>query len=262
MGRHLSARPFALLTCLLVLVGCASTAPAPTSSPTPEVPADGPVYLEGIRSEYSVPIASLGDVELLGRESVMRDALVAGDQELLVAATAFRVDDVLTLDLVVLNKSGETVDLARSDLHLFDAQGRLIPQMEDVDEGIAWGLRGRGQQASEGQLASNHDVFSPTWGLDAAQLGLETPRAQPTQTKRETAVETSRRNDDELRRVEEARPVTTTAPFQLTSSPRSVRVRPDDGKVFWAYFSGEEPEYPVTAMVLIDKEQYLFRFDH
>ena len=48
------------------------------------------------------------------------------------------------------------------------------PGVRDRDAG-----GGRGQREADRQLASSGDVFSPTWGMDAAQLGLETPRNEP-----------------------------------------------------------------------------------
>ena len=44
-------------------------------------------------------------------------------------------------------------------------------------------------------------------------------------------------------------------------SPTRVRVRPDDGKAFWAYFELADAPFPLTALVLIDGEQHLFRFE-
>jgi hypothetical protein len=44
-------------------------------------------------------------------------------------------------------------------------------------------------------------------------------------------------------------------------SPTRVRVRPDDGKAFWTYFEPAGARFPLTALVLIDGEQHLFRFE-
>lgn len=258
MGRTLRASGALVL---LVLAAC-SGSPSVRVDPAGQDAFGQPQYFEGVETEYSVPLAKLGDVDLLGGESVMRNALVAGDEELLVAATAFTLDGVMTLDLVLLNKSDASFDLSRADLHVFDATGRLVRPIEDHDDGIAWGLRGRGHRAAsdEGAFAATDEVFGPTWDIDARQLGLVTPDAQP-RTKRSVEDEAARREDANiLRRVEDARPIPTEE-WRFETSPTSVRVRPDDGKVFWAYFDGEEPEFPLTAMVLIDQEQYLFRFE-
>jgi len=181
---------------------------------------------------------------------------------MLLAATAFCLDGVMTLDLVVLNRSDATFDLARGDLHVFDASGRLVPQVEEYDRGIEFGLRGRGARASDVDMATaaGEEVFGPVWGMDAYELGLATPR-EPSPSKQNPRHERTRRDDAKvLDRIEDARPIPTEQ-WRFDSSPRSVRVRPDDGKVFWAYFEGEAPKFPLTAMVLIDEQQYLFRFD-
>ena len=235
MGRSRLASPILVLFGIL-LGGCASAPPATTLSSSDT----RPDYLRGVRSEYSVPIASLGDVDLLGGDSVMRDALVAGDADVVLAATAFEAEGVLTLDLVVLNRTERSLDLARSDLHLFDAEGRLIPQVDDVDAGMAWGLRGRGMEEADGRSVAPTEVFGPGWDADAMALGAELPRAE-VRTKYEPASQASRREEnDALRRVEDAIPVHATDEWRPQVSPRSVRVRPDDGKVFWAYFDGAE----------------------
>lgn len=252
-----------LFTCLLattVFAGCAKD-PAVRSDPSA---AGGPDYLVGIRSEYSVPLASLGDVELLGRESVMREALVAGGDDLVVAGTAFRADDVLTLDVIVLNRTPKSFEIARGDLHVFDADGRLLPRLDDVPEGVAWGLRGRGARAGESRAVTGESAFDATWAMDAARLASiseATPRVEVDRRKEPVVPKASARDDtDELPRFGTTDPIAVDTP-RLEGSPRRVRVRPDDGKAFWAYFEDAGAPRPLTAMVLIDGEQYLFRFD-
>ena len=248
---------FALPFFLVVFAGC-STNSAPRTDPSAT---SGPDYLTGIRSEYSVPIASLGDADLLGDESVMREALVAGDDALLVAATAFRSEGVLTLDVIVLNDSERTFELTRGDLHLFDADGRLLRQVGDVDAGAAWGLRGRGLRASE--TAGPGSLFDVTWTMDATRLSSLTPREPrlESDTKKTRADGRSARRDDadDVPRFDSSDAIAG-GDARLTGSPTRVRVRPDDGKAFWAYFEDTAPAQPITAMVLIDGEQYLFRF--
>ncbi len=241
---------------LIVLAGCAK-APSPNTDPGP----GDAVYLRGVETEYSVPIASLGDLDLLGPESVMRQALVAGDRDVLVAATTFAVDGVLTLDVIVLNRSDTGIDLARSDLHLVDAQGRWLTPRPDFDGGAGHGLRGRGARAAASPSSPVPGLFDTTRGIEPDGLAhREHPPLVASKRERRTP-EDARRDRDDPERYATVDPGATVEDSAVMPSPTRVRVRPDDGKAFWGYFEPGDAQFPLTALVLIDGEQHLFRFE-
>lgn len=245
-----------LVAPLLVTFLACSPAPAP---PTTVAPATSAEYLRGVETEWSVPIDRLGDLDLLGPDSVMREALVAGDRELLLAATVFRVDDVYTLDLVVLNKTGSGLRLERGDLHLVDAEGRWLSPLPDHAAGVDHGLRGRGRAGSTTSSAPLvlYDLFDPT--RDARKTG-PSARVQASLTKEVAPrVDERDRREDPLRHG--AVDVELKSDGVLRASPVAVQVHDEDGKVFWGYFRDEAPRLPLTAMVMVDGQQYLFRFD-
>ena len=240
---------------LIALLAC-SPAPAP---PDTAAPGGAPEYLGGIETEWSVPIERLGDLDLLGPDSVMREALVAGDRDLLLAATVFRQDDVYTLDLVVLNKTGSSLRVERRDLHLLDAEGRWLSPLPDHPAGADHGLRGRGRAESTTAAAPLvlYDLFDPT--RDERNAG---PAAR---THASISKDSAPRAGDRDRREDPLRhgaiDVELRSGGVLHTSPVAVQVHDGDGKVFWGYFRDEDPRLPLTAMVLVNGQQYLFRFD-
>jgi len=241
---------------LILVAGC-SNAPSPETDPG----LGDADYLRGIETEYSVPIAELGDLDLLGPESVMRQALVAGDRDVLVAAATFEVDGVLALDVIVLNRSDTEIDLTRSDLHLVDAEGRWLTPKPDFEGGATYGLRGRGARASDGPGPQVHGLFDTTRGIDPDGLAYrEYPLRSGSKLESRKASDT-RRDREDLRRYATVEPGAATSRTEVMPSPTRVRVRPDDGKAFWTYFEPAGARFPLTALVLIDGEQHLFRFE-
>ena len=43
--------------------------------------------------------------------------------------------------------------------------------------------------------------------------------------------------------------------------PATVQLEVDQNTAYWAYWRAKEPEYPMTATVVIDGKRMLFRFD-
>jgi hypothetical protein len=265
MMNDTAGRPLLLASGLAfaLVSGACSGAPAPSSDPDP-VDRSNPIHAHYLRPEstiWSRPIGTVGDVDLLGADSVMRESLVAGDESLVVVATVFRVDEIAALDLIVLNQAGEPVRLAREDLHLVDAGGVWLPSVEGWEEGRGFGLRAR--QGSAAAALDEPETPMPSL-LDDPSTGMAFGD-------RVTAVPKKRDKDSLSRPAAPVPRPRTVDSYQNAPSvtrerasspdPAEILVPGEDGRPFWAYFEAAEAAYPLTAVVMIGDEQLLFRFD-
>ena len=263
MGRlvRTSARP-PLLPALIGLLCAAGCAPAPsavsTGSGARADRADPAVRaLHGIATLATPRLSDLGDVGLLDDDSAMRDALVGGDAEVVVAATMYGSSDMFALDLVVLNRRDQVLELSRADLQVADANGRWLEPVTTWTEGDRHGFSGRrgdrARYAVTYEIDQDRDLsssrlmhnFDADWGSTSSVEKRPVPaRSKPL----------PRHADPVTRSPGEAVEVP-------TGSPLRASIPPADGTVFWGYFRGDEPVFPLTAMVLVNGEQILFHFD-
>lgn len=242
-----SGRIFAVLG--LLLLGCGPAA-TPETDPTTDID-----YLRGVDSAHSVRLTTLGDTKILGPDSAMQEALVAGDEELLVAATVFRHGADFTLDLIVINHSELPVSIDRASLHLVDAEGRWLTPIRDWDGAHRYGLRGN--QNPDGpvmvyELPEQELEFDQSMALEASR---SVPQARP--TKSEPPPDRRRRRNQ----ADDYDDLTTADLDAPLSTPRGVRVRPGASRAFWTYFEGQDIEYPITAVVMLEEHQLLFHYE-
>jgi hypothetical protein len=231
--------------------GSAASASAESSSSDPA----STDYLQGVRTQWSVPLKNLGDASELASDSSMRHALVAGDKTFYVAMSAFQQDDTIALDLVVINHQAEEIQLERSDIHLFDASGRLLSPRDTAPEAAARGYQGK---YFSDQVPSTLFQDFATSNLDRdltlSQLQLGTQRS-------EKGFAGSGRLPRRFVHPHEYSSVQPPA-SSVNQVVRSVRVGPDEGRAFWAYFQGEEPGFPITAWITLPNgEQLRYQFD-
>ena len=246
-----------LLCCTLVVgAGCAPS-PAKVDQGWEVEPVVGADYLRGVPTDWSARLADVGDVTLLGDDSTMREALVGGDREVVVAATLFEAEGTYSLDLIVLNRQGEPLQLTRADLQLVDADGRWFEPVVEWDEGERYGLRGRRVETTESEV-----VYEIDRDIEAEQAMLMQDLTallgdDPEEAKRRAERRRTRRRvtDEDIHRG--AKPELST----VNGSPSRVVVPPRDGRAFWGYFRADDPVFPLTAMVVVGDEQVLFRFD-
>lgn len=263
MGRALRHASNALCSFILVglalLAGCAwapSAVRDDPSDPRGEAPTEVRA-LRGIATPATPRLADLGDIGLLDSDSAMRDALVGGDAEVVVAATMCGSTDMFALDLVVLNRRDEVLELRRADLQVVDANGHWLEPVTAWAEGDRHGFSGRrgerarsvvtyevdqDREANSARLMQNLET---DWGSTSSAAKRPVSTSPPP---RPRVTDTVVRSPGE----------TLEAP---TGAPVRAAIPPADGSVFWGYFRAVEPTFPLTAVVLIDGEQVLFRFD-
>ncbi len=242
----------ALLGIGFAMVGCS---PAPVLRSDADR-AESTHYLTGVDSPWSARLDRLGDAEFLDAESSMRHALVGGDETFYVATSGFRVGDTLALDMIVINHRQEEVTLRRADVHLVDAAGRWLTPMPSSESAAARGLQGRSFVSTTPSTLFQDfggDFLDQDFSLGTTEGGLSGLATKGTSA-------TSRRHNRAY--ASEANSRIETSSAQLRRPVTAVRVGPDQGRAFWAYFEGADPEYPLTAVIMLEGgEELRFRFD-
>ena len=240
------------LCSLVLLIGCAQAPTLTTDNTAPD-------YLRGVDSAYSVRLSELGDTDLLGAESSMQNALVGGDEELFVAASAYRSGDIFGVDLVLVNHSGAPVVFERGDLHLVDAEGRWLEPLSDWAGGARHGLRA-GATASAStpvvEVPDRDSEFDSFHTLNEIDPSATSTATRPRKT---SALDRDRRRPDDDRQRFDSN--SEDVGDGLAGALRAVRVPDGEGRVFWGYFEAVAPAFPITAVVMIDGEQIVYRFD-
>lgn len=244
-----------LATALSGLLALGACATAPRGSSAPAV--GGVDYLHGVDTPYSVHLDRLGDRDLLGQDSVMREAMIAGDDRFFVAATAFRVEGVITVDLVLVNHSGQDRAVRRDELHVVDAAGRWLPSLDAWPEGKRYGLRGSLRREPTVPVYAMPDRgLEGTFALQRFAQGGDRGT-----TPRKTVVEhpPQRRPVDERDRV--WRVDAPEAEDHFEGALRAVRIPDGEGRVFWGYFEAGEVQYPLSVVLMNGDEQLVYRFE-
>lgn len=248
-------RTFALPFVLTLVAACS---PSGTSTPRTEVEGgrEEVTYLRGVESEYSMRLEDLSSEELLGSDTAMREALIAGDGDYYVAAALFRHDDYLTLDLIVLNHSADDLQIERSDLRLVDERGQWLTPVEDFDGAYRYGLRGKRANTSVAAFfdaptsgLSKESVISPDVmeGTGSSQWKSRT-RSEIPRTRRPVGDDTTWRG--------------ATDPVQRSpNAPDVLTVGSREGRAYWGYWRAEGLSPPLTAFVMLEDRHLIFRFD-
>lgn len=241
------------------LIGCASTPPAAKSEAagTPSDAGSGIRALHGIPSKATPRLADVGDVGLLDDDSTMRDALVGGAGEIVIAATMSGTDDHFSLDLVVLNRSDAGFELNRRDLQVVDADGRWLEPLNSWEDGDRVGFSGRREERTNSPVVYEFDQERQ---LNSSRL-MQNLDGEWGSTAGATKRPLPLRSEDRRKPLDAVTRNAVPEVAAPTGTPVRVVVPPADGSVFWGYFTGPEPTFPLTAVILVDGEQITFRFD-
>ena len=207
--------------------------------------------LRGITSAQTRTLRSMGGDDHLSDESVMREGMFGGSNEVYVAATAYRLDQNIALDLIVLNHRAEPIELERQNLMLYDADGQALTPVADFAGASAIGLRGRATPAA------------PTIVYEAPEDYANGP-ALPT----EKPLPSSKNDDSRANAQPSSRGRANTdwraleAGSESGSAPSTLRVSNGEGRAWWAYWTAQQPvQYPITAFVVLGEEQLMFQFE-
>lgn len=241
MGRHLT-----WATLLLALAGCAGTGPRDVQTALLDVH-----YLSGVETPTARRLAGISTEETLPADSAMRDALIAGDESFWVTATLFRRGDYYTLDMILLNREDEAVQIAREDIRLVDRQGRWLEAIEDWPGAEEAGLRGRSRRG-EPRFVYDTPVARPA---SFSSMSYDPGRSGGTKGNGGSARMPSSLGYNPP--VEWRGGFAEVAPEALDH----VEVGSQEGRAYWAYWAAEEVEFPLTAFIMLDDRHVMFQFD-
>jgi hypothetical protein len=193
----------------------------------------------------------MGGDDHLSDDSVMREGLFGGSNEVYVAATAYRLEQHVGLDLIVLNHRNQSIALERKHLMLYDADGQPLTPIADFAGASSIGLRGRAS------LAAPTIVYeSPADDANGPALPAERPLPSSKDDHASAgsqAAPRSRANTD-WRALE--------ATNASGAAPSTLRVAGGEGRAWWAYWSAKDGlRFPLTAFVVLGDEQLMFQFD-
>ena len=263
MGRvcAIETRSIALLigAVWLLMAGCSSSPDAVRTDPGRVEAKQGNAVraLRGISTPATPRLSDLGDVGLLGQASTMLEALVGGDGDVVVAATMFGDAHRFAIDLVVLNRREQVLEIGRSDVQVVDATGHWLRPLTQWEQGDRYGLSSRRAQPAPPAVVYELDQERER-SQSRLMQNLESDwGSSPTAAKRPLPLRPTQRPVHGEGYVRGAHPEVGT----VQGTPIRVAVPPADGGVFWAYFELDNPVLPLTALVLVDGEQVVFRFD-
>lgn len=265
MGRHVRKRFLAMAwvitAAMITSAGCSRAPSATNLDPVQGEPTTSASVqtLRGIPSAQTPRLADLGDVGLLGDDTTMREALVGGDDEVVIAATMLHAADMFSVELIVLNRRDKVLQIDRSDLRVADADGNWLEPVSSWEEGDRIGLSGRRStnetksspvvyevdRERERELAHSRLLLDlgEDWGSTASKRS----------TKARSPLKPS--NRDVVERSAQPELAAT------TGTPVRVKVPASDGGAFWGYFRGPAPRFPLTAVVTVEGRPIAFRFE-
>jgi hypothetical protein len=232
-----------------LLAACATTRTTETQSPT------DPTYLRGRTSEYSVRLD-----ELRARDSDQPNrlpyALVGGDETMTIAASMFRKDHYLALDMVVQNQTGEPLTLHRDNIQLFDGMGNRLSAVDDWEGADQYGLRAK--------AVARRDYASHSKDGDATPASIPRNSSSSPGDYLKKSPSTVQPIDDEAG----------TAPgvdFNLmgdvrederSPTPLTLLVPGNQSRPYWAYWhTTEKLSFPLMAMVTVNHKRVLLKYE-
>lgn len=239
------------LLAIALLVGCAPHGPTVGTDP-------GVTYLEGVETEYSYRIEDLPGSEVLGPDTSMQKGLIAGDGEVYVATALFESDGYLTMDLIVLNHTGEEIQLARDDLKLVDHRGRWLTPVGDWRGAEQVGLRGKTQANRSATWTGGPD---PAFDSPVPGGSLVDPGSMDAEMGNRQKMPTDQRTNARPRSVTPERWDPPVDPRRDRAGATSeLVVDPHAGRTWWAYWQAHDLAYPLTAFVMLEDRHLVFRF--
>jgi hypothetical protein len=245
------ARVSTAIVLTLLFCGCASTnqqarTDLSTSGGASET-------LAGVTSDYSIRLSEMPNYEELGPNSVMRDGLVAGDQTLHVAVSAFHVDAFYGLDLIVTNRQDRPLEITRDDLRLVDAKGQWLEAVSDFHGADQCGLRGKSARENSNYAHDNLGLDGQEYSGDS--LGYASGLGSGKGEQQAPVANPSWKNQDRGFTPNDWSTVPPMAPSRLEIPPQA-------GRAWWAYWRADHaPTYPMTAFVTVEGRHLIFVFE-
>ncbi len=235
---------------LLIATGCATPQQGVIHTTS-----HGSSYWNPVESGFSRRLDGLSSQDVLGHGSVMRDALIAGNDDLYVACALFEQEGYLTMDMIVLNRSDEPVRIDREDLRLVTADGVWLQPVDDWTGSEKFGLRAKqssGPGATYLYEAPEYAPVSDPSQLGFASSGFGLPVKSPS-VRRAAAVR---------------RPVSGDAAWRgglggrnAPAAPDRLTVQGEDGKAYWTYWDASAVDGPVTAFLMLEGSHMIFQFE-
>jgi len=235
---------------IVLLAGCSAGAGDPQSDPTATQRGEGD--LEGVTSEYSVRLAEMPNYEALDADSAMRNGLIAGDDAVHVAASAFRVGDYYGLDLIVTNRAALPLEVQRDDVRMVDSSGQWMNSVDDFPRAADHGLRGSIERPANSIPYDGLGLYDNGSYGDPVRYSSDNPvRKNPGSS------------GAEVDEVPSGQGLTNYEwNSELPSAPAILEVPGGEGRAWWVYWKSETPPvFPVTAFVTVDGRHMIFIFE-
>jgi hypothetical protein len=235
-----------LMVVPMLLAACATS--APVSSPYEAA------YLEGRTSDYSIRVDEL---EMEGFQKLCKElpkALVAGNQDMTVAASMFRRGDYVTLDLVVHNHGHAPLELHRADVYILDYMGNRLEPVADWEGAERYGLRSKIAESTEYAYLEGLENAPRVYGAGEAGSG-NTNKGQGLRPAGSTPPPSD--PGTELDMLLE--PVTLRK--NLVTAPETLVLQPEQKRPWWVYYRASEVVFPLSAIVRVDGKRLIFRFE-
>jgi hypothetical protein len=232
-----------LLVVPLLLTACASSKPASS-------PGDAP-YLQAVNSDYSTRTDQVQSDAFENLRMELPESLVAGNQDMTVAAAMFVKDDYFTVDLVIHNHSGRPLEISRGDMYVMDYMGARLEPLSDWDGAENYGLRSMVRKETEYAYLEGRDHVPGSYSQtqDSGSGGGKASDAGGSIPVYDEGAEL-----DML-----------TEPVQLhhyeVVAPPIMTVQAGQKRPYWAYFTGEDVVFPVSVVVRMDGKRLIFRFE-
>ncbi len=232
-----------LLVVPLLLAACAGSSSSPTQ--------DDPAYLQALSSDYSIRSDELESEGFEKLREELPESLVAGNGELTVAAAMFQMNGYLTVDLVVYNHSGEPLEISRADMYVLDYMGTRLAPIEEWEGAENYGLRSSVQRDTEYVYLEGNEAVPDRFGQTPASSGTgktgDGERGIP-------VYDSGNDLDNMFTEPVEIRQPKVTAPPILT-------IASGEKRPYWAYFETKNIVYPLSAIVRLDGNRLIFRFE-
>lgn len=230
-----------LLVVPLLLTACASSKPASS-------PGDAP-YLQAVNSDYSTRTDQVQSDAFENLRMELPESLVAGNQDMTVAAAMFAKDDYFTVDLVIHNHSGRPLEISRADMYVMDYMGTHLAPVSDWDGAENYGLRSEVRKETEyaylagrDQVPGSYSQAQDSGGGKVSDSGGNIPVY------------------DEGSDLDMLTEPVKLKHFEVVAPP-IMTIDAGQKRPYWAYFTSDEVVFPVSAVVRMDGKRLIFRFE-
>lgn len=237
-------KTYVLLMTVLLLAAC--------SAPGPATQTDANLnYLEGIETDYSMRLEDLPGSDTLDPDTAMREALIAGDGDVFVAAALFQRGRYVTMDLIVLNHTEDIVHIERGDLRIVDHEGHWLSPVQDWNGAEDHGLRAKSYRSVQPMPYDTTSDLSGTFFDPSAMESAGAARKAIRQPSANRIPRNARQVDTAWHNGSDG---------EAANTPQEVDIPGREGGTYWAYWEAEDVSYPLTAFVMLEGRHMVFRF--